>query len=129
MLSKEQGVMVIGVCASYDIFLHWEELWTSLFDKFRSSSKSCDKVKSDTDEVLNGDVKETLESSTDGQDSHASRSTTINGMSAKLCNGGSKVKPVNPVLAKHVKRDTKKDSNTPAEPKRGVLMAVIIRLG
>ena len=120
---------MIGVCASYDIFLHWEEFWTGLFDKFRSSSKNDDKVKIGADEVLNSDAKETLESLTDGQVSPASKSTTINGITAKLCNGASKVKPVNPVVAKHVKKDTKKDSNTPAEPKRGVLTAVIIRLG
>ena len=121
--------MVIGVCASYDIFLHWNEVWATLFNKLRSHSKIDDKVKSDADEVLNGDAKETVESLTDGQSSPASRSTTINGMTDKLCNGGSKVKSANLVLTKHLKRDTKKDSNTLAEPKGGVLTAVIIRLG
>lgn len=30
LLSKEQGVTVLGVCAGYDVFLHWDTLWSTL---------------------------------------------------------------------------------------------------
>lgn len=31
MLSKEQGIVALGVCASYDIIVHWEVFWNGLF--------------------------------------------------------------------------------------------------
>lgn len=36
MLSKEQGVVVIGGCACFDLFLNWEPLWGELFDLVRT---------------------------------------------------------------------------------------------
>lgn len=39
MLSKEQGVVVIGVCACFDIVLHWQVLWQELFAALKDRKK------------------------------------------------------------------------------------------
>lgn len=30
MLSKEQGIVSLGICATFDVILHWEVFWTGL---------------------------------------------------------------------------------------------------
>lgn len=39
LLSKEQGVTVLGVCAGYDIFLNWELLWRAFFETCKNKRK------------------------------------------------------------------------------------------
>jgi hypothetical protein len=31
MLSKEQGIVALGVCATFDVILHWNMFWEGLF--------------------------------------------------------------------------------------------------
>lgn len=106
LLSKEQGVMVIGVCASYDVFVHWNQLWTIVLSKFRSSNihTKQTKLKNDMDVADNNYQV--------SQDLSTSRNTTINGMTARLSNGSSKVKSANTAQSKSQRRDLKKDCNT-----------------
>ena len=127
LLSKEQGVMVIGVCASYDIFVHWNDLWTGVFSKFRSSRNSHAKqeFKNDTDNTAQSS--DTLENHQTNQGgSLTNRSTTINGMTARLSNGSSKVKSGTPSQSKGQRRDIKgtKEGSTGT-----ILTAVFTRIG
>lgn len=36
LLSKEQGVTVVGVCATFDVFLNWEHIWSSVKNRRHS---------------------------------------------------------------------------------------------
>ena len=128
LLSKEQGVMVIGVCASYDVFVHWDELWTVVFSKFRSSSSHTkqDKFKTDTDTVKGSDTSsESVVNHQVSQGSSTNKSTTINGMTTRLSNGSSKVKSGTASQSKGQRRDIK---STKAGA-MNTLMAVFIRIG
>ena len=128
MLSKEQGVMVIGVCVSYDVFIHWEEVWTGIFDILRSGKK-LGKLKDDTDEVLSSHAKAASQGALNSTSCQASPTngtngnTNLNGMTTRLCNGGSKGKSVSAMKA-----DIKEECNTSTKSK-AVLTAVIIRTG
>lgn len=53
MLSKEQGVMAIGMCAGFDVLLHWDMVWSTLMSK--NKTQSCTKHLSTT-ENPNGTV-------------------------------------------------------------------------
>lgn len=47
LLSKEQGVTVLGACAGYDVFLNWEPLWRAIFEttcKAKRKRKNSDEV-------------------------------------------------------------------------------------
>lgn len=59
MLSKEQGVMAVGVCASFDVLLHWEVLVKQCRGSF-SQSQSCAKES----ELSNGASHETCNGKT-----------------------------------------------------------------
>ena len=39
LLSKEQGVTVVGVCAAFDVFLHWDTIHTRLWRRNKDSSE------------------------------------------------------------------------------------------
>ena len=39
LLSKEQGVTVVGACAAFDVFLHWDLIYCSLWRRKRDSSE------------------------------------------------------------------------------------------
>lgn len=39
LLSKEQGVTVLGVCGGYDILLNWDACWSVLGAEFRNKRK------------------------------------------------------------------------------------------
>lgn len=60
MLSKEQGIVAIGICAAYDIFLHWGTFWEGLLHLVRSSKpkqplpqpQGAGEAEGDTGEVL-----------------------------------------------------------------------------
>ena len=58
MLSKEQGIVAIGVCGAYDVLLHWEMLWCELVEWIRvkrSSTAECKGHESSADVSLKGD--------------------------------------------------------------------------
>ena len=42
MLSKEQGITALGVCASFDVLLHWEVVWSILLKRSAAGSKDDD---------------------------------------------------------------------------------------
>ncbi len=42
LLSKEQGVTVLGVCAGYDVFLNWEQFWRVCFETCKNKRKRRD---------------------------------------------------------------------------------------
>ena len=122
--------MVIGVCASYDIFVYWDELWTIVFSKFRSSSihTKQNKLKHDTDVADNKGTSDSVPNQQISQDLSTSKSTTINGMTARLSNGSSKVKSATTAQSKSQRRDSKKDHNTKAGSTT-TLRAVFFRIG
>ena len=128
-------MVVIGVCASYDIFVHWDELWTIIFSKFRGSGDAKqEKLKSDAEVVSNGNNKGAASQSVaDSQQVSPTSSankiiTNINGMTTRLSNGSSKVKSATAAQSKSQKRDIKKECNTIVES-RTILTAVISRIG
>lgn len=128
LLSKEQGVMAIGVCASYDIFVHWDEIWTSIFNTlFRKSIK---KLKDETDvSQSSDDAKEAPQNTTTTQVSQTSATNRLNGMtSSKLCNGGSKVKSTPAAPNKLQKKEARKENKSQPEPKT-VWSGLIFRIG
>ena len=125
LLSKEQGVMVIGVCASYDVFVHWGELWSVVYGKFISSGNHAkqEKFKTDTDVVHSSDTSENHQ--TNQGIPSTNKSTPINGITVRLSNGGSKVKSGTSSQSKGQRREmksTKSGSTT-------TLSAVFIRIG
>ena len=67
MLSKEQGITALGVCAGFDVLLHWEAVcWTTSLKKIRSVAVSSDASKQGNGKALLGhhhNTKETLENS------------------------------------------------------------------
>jgi hypothetical protein len=125
LLSKEQGVMVIGVCASYDIFVHWDELWTIVYNKFRSSSghAKLEKLETDTDVVQSSDASEDV---ANNQADQGTKSTPINGMTVRMSNGSSKVKSGTASQSKGQRREAK---SIKAAGSTTSLMAVFIRIG
>lgn len=54
MLGKEQGVMVIGVCACFDLALNWEPFWGEFFNLFRTKIKGAVKKRSERSSYGNG---------------------------------------------------------------------------
>ena len=120
--------MVIGVCASYDVFVHWDELWTIVFSKFRNSSNHTkqDKFKTDTHVVKGNDTSsESVANHQISQASPTNKSTSINGVTTRLSNGSSKVKSGTASQSKGQRRDIK---NTKAGTMT-TLTAVFIRIG
>lgn len=66
MLSKEQGIVVVGVCATYDIILHWEIFWGGIFRFIKSKHKAAETKKNgnggnDKDEVLLKEIGDVIE--------------------------------------------------------------------
>ena len=45
MLSKEQGITALGVCAGFDVLLHWEAVWSTLLKTIRSITNSSESPK------------------------------------------------------------------------------------
>ena len=43
MLSKEQGITSLGVCAGFDVLLHWEAVWSTLLKKDVAASSEATK--------------------------------------------------------------------------------------
>lgn len=120
--------MVVGVCASYDVFVHWDELWTVVFSKFRGSSNHTkqDKFKTDTDVIKGSDTSsESVVNHQVSQVSSTNKSTSINGMTTRLSNGSSKVKSGTSAQSKSQRRDIK---NIKAGSMT-ILTAVFTRIG
>ena len=67
MLSKEQGITALGVCAGFDVLLHWEAVWTTFLK--RSPAVSSDAPKQGNGKASqrrhqhHHNTKETLENS------------------------------------------------------------------
>lgn len=84
MLSKEQGVTVLGVCAAFDVFINWDvinsNLWTRKKDK--ESTTSEEKSKTFNDGSTNSNRH--LDGSNNCRNSH------INGLSIKSIPGKNK---------------------------------------
>ena len=40
MLSKEQGIVSVGVCAVFDIILHWETFWDAFFCLLKTNNSA-----------------------------------------------------------------------------------------
>ncbi len=38
LLSKEQGIVAIGLCAAFDLILHWDMFWERIFNLFQVKS-------------------------------------------------------------------------------------------
>ena len=127
--------MVVGVCASYDVFLHWDEIWTSLFSIVRLK-RGGDRLKTDAEvDSSNSDAKDTLQSLSATQISQQltptnNKSTRVNGVTTnKLFNGGAKVKLTSVGQTKNQKlKEEKNDCSKMAEA-RATLKAVVIRIG
>lgn len=52
MLSKEQGIVVIGVCATFDVILHWEIFWDGVFKLVKTKQKGSEKNETSQDPVM-----------------------------------------------------------------------------
>lgn len=106
MLSKEQGVMAIGMCAGFDILLHWNTVWSMLVYKSKIESKT--------------------ESSTHVNSTEGTNGTTH----AVLENGGSRVSNGNIVVKKggKGKHDLKEKEHKIYKQKREILIRIGISL-
>ena len=80
LLSKEQGIVGVGVCASFDVLLHWRCLWESIFRSKGSKKKSEEK------EITGGGSGESSDSNNE-EDLHKS----VNGTAQASSEGGGKV--------------------------------------
>lgn len=47
MLSKEQGITVLGVCVAYDVLKHWDSVLNMIQMLFRLGQKDKFEIKSD----------------------------------------------------------------------------------
>ena len=115
---------MIGVCASYDVFLHWDDLWTSISSKVGGLSGK-NNVKSNND---NSDTK--LQNFTGNHSNQDIKSTSLNGMIAKpITNGCSKDKFSTIVApSKLQKKGVRKEGKEPVESS-SVMTAVFMRIG
>ena len=77
MLSKEQGIIALGICASFDVLLHWETLQRGLW-KILPARASVTKV--------------SLKSNTSCAGSNVSRSEMNNGLETSKAAGKAKCK-------------------------------------
>ena len=127
--------MVIGVCASYDIFVNWDQLWTAIFSKFRSD-KGRPKQTLNTHAVLVESSNEKPRASVSTASQQVSQASltskngsTVNGMTSRsVPNGGSKVKSAE--LSRNQKRGVKKECDEESGSTSTVILtAVIIRIG
>ena len=116
--------MVIGVCASYDAFVHWGELWSVVYSKFVNSGSHAkqEKFKTDTNVVQSSDTSD----QTNQGISSTNKSTPINGMTVRLSNGTSKVKSGMASQSKGQRRET---NSTKVGSTASNLTAVFIRIG
>ena len=69
MLSKEQGVVVIGVCVCFDLVLNWEPFWGEFFNLFRTK--------------INGAVKKNIGRSCNGNGNSDGRGEQLIGWTAE----------------------------------------------
>ena len=115
--------MVIGVCASYDAFVHWGELWSVIYSKFMRSSSHAkqEKFKTDADEVQSSDKSD----QTNQGISSINKSNPINGMTVRLSNGTSKIKSGTASQSKGQRRET----NSTKAGSTASLTAVFVRIG
>ena len=58
MLSKEQGIVAIGVSATFDVILHWDVFWEGLFHFLKTTPRSPKRKNSDEvhGDALSGDI-------------------------------------------------------------------------
>lgn len=79
LLSKEQGVTVIGVCAAFDVFLNWDHVWCSLSRKRRDSHDT-----TSNSELISQQTNYKLTKASIATNSHVNNGLHVNGISSKL---------------------------------------------
>lgn len=82
LLSKEQGVTVIGVCAAFDVFLNWDHVWCSLSRKGRDSRDTTTRTTSSS-ELISQQTNHKLTKASIATNSHVNNGLHVNGMSSK----------------------------------------------
>lgn len=78
LLSKEQGVTVLGVCAAFDVFLNWDHVWFSISKKRRDShdtTSSPELMSQQTNHITRASI---------ASSSHVNNGLHANGISSKL---------------------------------------------